>query len=424
MYPRLRIAIEWLLVLPVLVVSMFAVMVTMEFSIVLDSPLIARVSALGFKLSPPLLLRPLHLLVMLGVALLLVLPSTLVVGFALHVRPSVCLPWGFSIAALLTATFVWFVSPSASQPLARLAAGAVATIVIGGIAIALLTSQRPRTHAIANTLGILTLFVPSLSALAHSKKYPPEAQKVWSTVLQEQTWQGMNTGSEYAATRQVVFAGDRVLAVFDSGSAGYEGKWPLSNYRLLSLDLRTGTKKNEINLSGRWGTMPYIYATNDDHIDVQSSPPRVLNPDLSSAKESAFASAPSTSSRPKTLGRCEISPGIPVNVQSWQFGCSTIKIVDRVGKFLAEQPVVDGFGGFAGASRDGSRFALESSEGEGDPSFLLYEHFTIYDGNTANAVAMVPITNLPERRSWSAFSPDGKYFAVGNPNNLSLYRVP
>jgi hypothetical protein len=379
MNPRLRIAIKWLLVLPVLVVSMFAAMVTMEFSIVLDRPLIARVSALGFKLSPPLLLRPLHLLVMLGVALLLVLPSTLVVGFALHVRPRVCLPWGFSIAALLTATFVWFVSPSASQPLARLAAGAVAAIVIGGIAIALLTSQRPRAHAIANTLGILILFVPSLSALAHSKKYPPEAQKVWSTVLQEQTWQGMNTGSEYAATRQVVFAGDRVLAVFDSGSAGYEGKWPLSNYRLLSLDLRTGTKKNEINLTGRWGTMPYIYATNDDHIDVQSSPPRVLNPDLSSAKESASAYAPSTSSKDvtglKTLGRCEFSPGIPVNVQSWRFGCSAIQIVDRDGRVLAEQPVVDGFGGFAGASRDGSRFALESSEGEGDPSFLLYEHF-------------------------------------------------
>jgi hypothetical protein len=70
MNPRLRIAIEWLLVLPVLVVSMFAAMVTMEFSIVLDRPLIARVSALDFRLSPPLLLRPLHLLVMLGVALL------------------------------------------------------------------------------------------------------------------------------------------------------------------------------------------------------------------------------------------------------------------------------------------------------------------------------------------------------------------
>ena len=76
----------------------------------LDRPLIARVSALGFKPSPPLLLLPVHLLLMLGVALLLVLPSTLVIGFALRVPSRVCLPWGFSIAALLTATFVWFMT--------------------------------------------------------------------------------------------------------------------------------------------------------------------------------------------------------------------------------------------------------------------------------------------------------------------------
>jgi hypothetical protein len=40
----------------------------------------------------------------------------------------------------------------------------------------------------------------------------------------------------------------------------------------------------------------------------------------------------------KILGRCEFSPGIPVNVQSWRFECSTIKIVDRDVRVLAEQP--------------------------------------------------------------------------------------
>jgi hypothetical protein len=82
------------------------------------------------------------------------------------------------------------------------------------------------------------------------------------------------------------------------------------------------------------------------------------------------------------------------------------------------------YGGFAGASRDGSRFAINSSGEEGDPSFLIYEHFIIYDGNTAAPIAMVPIKNLPERQSWSAFSPDGKYFVVGNPNDLNMYQVP
>jgi len=338
------------------------------------------------------------------------------------------LPWGFSIAVLLAAAFVWFVSPSANQPFALWAAGAVAAIVIGGIVFALFPTRRYRAHVIANTLGILVLFIPSLSALAHPQKYPPEAQRVWSTVLQEQTWQGMNTGSEYAATRQVVFAGDRVLAVFDSGAAGYEGKWPLSNYRLLSLDLLTGTKKNEVEFTGRWGTMPYLYSTNGDRIDVQSNPPRVLNPDLSSANDSVVASTSKGSSEGvtglRTLGRCEFSPRAHSSAPDWLSGCSTIRIVDPDGTVLTQGSVVDSSSRFAGASRDGNRFALESSEGEGDPSFLLYEGFTIYDGNTANAIAMIPIKDLPERQSWSAFSPDGRYFVVGNPNNLSLYRIP
>ena len=428
MNPRLRIALKWLLVLPVIGISLLAAMIAMQFSILLDRPLLARICAIGIKLSPPSLLQPLHLLVMLGVASMLALPSTLAVGFAFSVRPRECLPWGFSIATLFTATFVWFVSSSANPSLSRLAASDAAAIVIGGIVLAFFTSQRHRTHVIANTLGILILFVPSLSVLAHPKKYPPEPQKVWSAVLQEQTWQAMNTGSEYAATRQVVFAGDRVLAVFDSGSAGYAGKVPMSNYRLLSLDRRTGAKKNEIDFTGRWGTMPYIYATNDDHVDVQSNPPRVLNPDLSSANESVVASTPKDSgegvSGLKRLGKCEVSPWIPVDAQSWLFECGAIRIMDREGRVLAQRPVVDGSGRFAGASRDGSRFALESSESEGDPPFLLYEHFTIYDGHTATAVAMVSITDLPERQSWSALSPDGKYFVVGNPNKLSLYRLP
>ncbi|HEY5331709.1 MAG TPA: hypothetical protein VIJ79_17655 [Acidobacteriaceae bacterium] len=428
MNPRLRADLKWLLILPVLAASMVAAMVALEFSIILDRPFITRAFALGINSSPPSLLRPLHLLVMLGIAFILVLPSALSVAFAGRVRPRVCLAWGFSIATLLTAAFVSFTAAASSLPAARWAAGVAVAIVVGGIVLARFGSQRYRTHALATTLGIAVLFIPSLAALAHPKKYPPEPQRVWSAVLQEETWQGMNTGSEYAATRQVVVAGDRVLAVFDAGSAGYEGNWPVSNYRLLSLDIATGTKKNEIDFPGRWGSMPYIYSAENSQIDVQSNPPRRLNPDLSPVGEAVSTAAAKTSGKEaatlKTPGRCEFNSQIPVTLPSWQFGCSTVRIVDSEGKLLTEQPVVGGFGGFAGESRDGSRFALVSSESEGDPSFLLYEHFTIYDGSTANAIAMVPIKNLPERQSWSAFSPDGKYFAVGNPNNLSLYRLP
>jgi len=427
MSPRLGTALKWLLVLVAPPASLVAAMTAMEVSILFDPPSIAWASALGIKASPPLVLRPLHLLVALGIALILVLPTALSIALVRRIRLRVCMTWGVSIAALLTAIFEWFAARDSSSHAAQWAVAIGVTLVIAGIMLERLGSPKYRAQTLASILGVLILFAPSVAALAHPTKYPAEPQKVWTVVPQEETWQGMNTGSEYAATRQVVFAGDRLIVVFDAGSAGDDGKWPLSNYQLLSFDIATGVKKNDLTFPGRWGTMPYIYGTDDGHIDVQSSPPRRLNPDLTPALEAVSTLSAKASEKEavaKTLDKCEFNPRIPVTLQSWQFGCSTIKIVDREGRLLAERPVVDGSGGFAGESRDGSRFALESSSSEGDPSFLLYEHFTIYDGNTGNAIAMIPIKNLPERQSWSAFSPDGKYFAVGNPNDLSLYRLP
>jgi hypothetical protein len=67
---------------------------------------------------------------------------------------------------------------------------------------------------------------------------------------------------------------------------------------------------------------------------------------------------------------------------------------------------------------------LQASEGRGDPSFLLYERFFIYDVSSLAPIAMISVRDLPERQSWSAFSPDGHFFAVGNPNKLSMYELP
>jgi hypothetical protein len=236
----------------------------------------------------------------------------------------------------------------------------------------------------------------------------------------------MNTGSEYAATRQVAFAGDRVLAVFDAGSAPYQGNQPMSNYRVVSLDLRTGAKRNELNFTGHWGAMPFIYATEDGHVDMQSNPPQTLNPDLSLVS-SPIATEPTNADHPnsgKDAGgnfdpwRWPLTKQRTLNIEN-----NALRITDPDGKSLAQRPPVE-YGGFAGASRDGSRFAIDSSDSEGDPSFLIYEHLIVYDGNTAAPLAMVPIKNLPERQSWSALSPDGKYFVVGNPNDLSMYQLP
>jgi hypothetical protein len=64
------------------------------------------------------------------------------------------------------------------------------------------------------------------------------------------------------------------------------------------------------------------------------------------------------------------------------------------------------------------------SEVRGDPPSPLYDHFVIYDTETALPVAIVRISDLPEYNSWAALSPDGRLFAAGSPNDLSLHRIP
>jgi len=105
-------------------------------------------------------------------------------------------------------------------------------------------------------------------------------------------------------------------------------------------------------------------------------------------------------------------------------GCGAIRIIDTEGKTVIASKSIGPLGTFAGVSQNGSRFALEYSDERGDPEFLLYEQFIIYDAATAKPLITVPIHDLPERQSWSAFSPDGHYFAVGSPDKLTLYRIP
>jgi hypothetical protein len=101
-------------------------------------------------------------------------------------------------------------------------------------------------------------------------------------------------------------------------------------------------------------------------------------------------------------------------------GCGKVRTINIWGTALKEAEI-SGPARFAGVSQNGERFALEFFDERGDPSVLLYEYFTVYETVTLHPVATVRISEMPERQSWSAFSPDGRYFAAGNPNNLSLY---
>jgi hypothetical protein len=105
-------------------------------------------------------------------------------------------------------------------------------------------------------------------------------------------------------------------------------------------------------------------------------------------------------------------------------GCGKIRIIDLTGRVLHEITILEGRPTFAGVSLDGSDLALEFSEVRGDPPSPLYDHFVIYDPETALPVAIVRISDLPEYNSWAALSLDGRLFAAGSPNNLRLYRIP
>ena len=282
---------------------------------------------------------------------------------------------------------------------------------------------------IANLIAVLLLLVPSLVALFRRTGAAPQPKQLWSTTLQQEQWQSMNTGSEYAATRQVAFAGDRVIAVFDAGFAPSQppkDKWPVSTYQLISLDVKTGAKRNEIAFAGRWGTMPYIYPTQSGLINVQSDPPSTLNADLSPSTDltrAASANRMGNQKQPECGATCNPPTYVLAKDTFVQLQPKHFQVVDNKGHVLSGGNLVE-WGSFAGASIDGRRFAVESSYTEGDPNFVVYEYFTIYDSASGNAVATIPIKNLPDRQSWSAFSPNGHYFVAGNPNKLTLYELP
>ncbi|MGC9157649.1 MAG: hypothetical protein ACP5FH_01570 [Terracidiphilus sp.] len=105
--------------------------------------------------------------------------------------------------------------------------------------------------------------------------------------------------------------------------------------------------------------------------------------------------------------------------------CRRVTVIDSAGKVLKEFPLGAAYGGFAGVSRDGSRFAIVSTNySVGDPSYQPDELLTIYNSATYEPVAVVAPQTSSQARSWSAFSPDGKLFLAGDAKMLSLYAIP
>jgi hypothetical protein len=386
-------ALRWFLIVPVLMAStavagVLAILDTWR----VEHRALVWASALHIDVPSSLILQAVLLLFFLMIAVVWVLPPTFALGYALRARPLRSLIWGCSATLLLTAFFAWSRASSDESFRSRWFALVAVVVLAAGIVLAYRNKRRNQTHLFGNAACLAVLFLAQASAILFSPPQPPLAQKVWSSVLQRVSWPDINTGSEYEATRHVVFAGDRVVAAFDAGPSGYENNSPISKFRIVSLDSATGAMKDSIEFKGKWGNTPYLYATEDGHVRATGTPTPILNADLSSAE------VPDTSSY-----------GV--------FG-------EQSDKVAAAKLNADRARAFAGMSRDGGRFALQQSDGIGDPRRLLYETFIVYDAKSLKPLVRVSMTDLPERQSWSAFSNDGKLFAAGSTNRLNLYRIP
>jgi len=123
------------------------------------------------------------------------------------------------------------------------------------------------------------------------------------------------TASIFAATRSVVFAGDRIVLASKVGMRRVEGaQVPEEVYRLLSLDAQTGEVRDtrEISAFGSLG----VFATNDAHIIVSGHSVMRLTPDLKDAgsfdyhaRGHKFGSVENISPDGSTLGNAT-SPGL------------------------------------------------------------------------------------------------------------------
>jgi hypothetical protein len=413
---------RWALIVPALAISCFLAFffAVADLSMFLE-PHLAQV-AVRIHRAPDVVLRPFHWLVGLIYIAIAVMPAAFCVGFALRKSWKTRWFWLAVVALLFLGGFYVWNGHRENHVDQYWAAAVAACFLVPGIALHFRFSPSNRLAGRIVLVAYLTLFLPLMVPIFTGHRLPSAPRSLWSVSLQKQPWQGMNTGNHYDATRQMVFAGQRLVVLFNAGTAGYSNNWPISNYRAVSLDLTSGEIVNQIEFNGRWGSLPHLYATDDGRVIVQGEKSQFLNADLTVA-----ASQIGTSRDGEKQAKFNLNCGVPeiLNANSILVaGCGSMRLMTPQQEVLAQRADWEHAYWFGGESANGSRFALQSYDERGDPSILLYEMFFIYDTATLQPIAVVPVSDLPERQSWTAFSHDGRYFAVGNPNRITLYELP
>jgi hypothetical protein len=344
------------------------------------------------------------------------------------------------------------------------------------------------------------LLMASVGAVFAQK--PPQPTRVWSVgpLTKSEPVMGLSlgaggarltgpfvdsqTGSDFAATRSVVFSGDRIVLTSRVGERRVGGTQNSETvYQLLSLDVRTGEVRDTREIAALM-----VFATNDAHIivsqDIVSRDSVLrLTPDLKDAGSFEYqaeakkywrlhnispdgstlgiATHPGyllldaqtlktrrlttdivedTSVSSKAVvdfepslkdekgehsifhGRCVGKPMFLSDDLLLTATCKVARILDTQGKVLKTISFHDSVA-FAGVSQNGKRFALQvaSFTRTGE---LRQEHLVIYSTDTGEPIAEVTPDGLAMKQSWTAFSPDGSMFVVGSPLTLTLFRLP
>jgi hypothetical protein len=295
------------------------------------------------------------------------------------------------------------------------------------------------------------------------------------------------TGSIFAATRSVVFAGDRIILASMVGLRRVEGaSIPEGVYELLSLDVRTGEVKDRREVSA-FGSLK-VFATNDGHVVTSGRKLMRLTPDLkdagsfdNSGNERNSWRVENISPDGSMLGNAT-SPGfelidartlqsvrlsdLPITetslsskavvsdspwwITDYPNAKSFITLTDEKGAHLIFHGDCGGRPQFLRDDRiltatckvarildtqgnilrtitlhDPVAFAGVSQNGK---RFALQvgrrEHFVIYSTETSEPVAQITPDEQPQAQFWTAFSPDGGMIVVGSPLKLTLYRLP
>jgi hypothetical protein len=296
------------------------------------------------------------------------------------------------------------------------------------------------------------------------------------------------TGSVFAATRSIAFAGDRIVVAFQTGPSAKPG------WKLVSIDQATGQIKDsrefpDFGLRG-------IFATSDAHVIVSGTSLLRLTPELKddgelevSSSEHPHGRVENISPDGSTLGlatnpgyelidartlkaaRITTAPSVDTSVNSKGFitdnvhwtndypkDLGFVTFTDAQGtylvyhgkcggrpQFLSDESVfepgckapliLDSQGNVLHTLpvRGAFSFAGVSQDGKrlalqtGATSAgraASQERFAIYSVLDGKPIAEITSTAGVQSQSWSAFSPDGALFAIGSADRLTLYRLP